>query len=167
MEGGSFALGQIQLFVSGILCQVSLFFLPLLMYLGRLIDWFQTSSPCASLAFSPQGDFLATAHTDNVAIFLWLLCLLLTLTLHRANQDYFGKVYLRPVSDVAPHVEMPHAIGIQEDEYTGDRQRADDMETENTHQTKDQLSKQLITMSRLPRTSWQSLVHIETIKVLH
>jgi len=38
---------------------------------GRLIDAFRVPSTAMSIAFSPTGDFLATAHADSVGIFLW------------------------------------------------------------------------------------------------
>ena len=38
---------------------------------GRLIDAFKTKSLATSLAFSPTGDFLATAHVDSVGVYLW------------------------------------------------------------------------------------------------
>jgi U3 small nucleolar RNA-associated protein 21 len=38
---------------------------------GRLIDIFRTASVATSVAFSPTGDFLATAHVDSVGVYLW------------------------------------------------------------------------------------------------
>jgi len=38
---------------------------------GRLVDVFRTASVATSIAFSPTGDFLATAHVDSLGIHLW------------------------------------------------------------------------------------------------
>jgi U3 small nucleolar RNA-associated protein 21 len=38
---------------------------------GRLVDAFRTASVATSIAFSPTGDFLATAHVDSVGVYLW------------------------------------------------------------------------------------------------
>ncbi len=38
---------------------------------SRLVDAFKVASIATSVAFSPTGDFLATAHVDSVGIYLW------------------------------------------------------------------------------------------------
>ena len=38
---------------------------------GKLLDWFAVDKAAVSVAFSPAGDFLATAHVDQLGIFLW------------------------------------------------------------------------------------------------
>ncbi|RUS16772.1 hypothetical protein BC937DRAFT_90825 [Endogone sp. FLAS-F59071] len=40
---------------------------------GNLVDSFKVDSVATSVTFSPTGDFLATAHVDNLGIFLWLV----------------------------------------------------------------------------------------------
>jgi hypothetical protein len=38
---------------------------------GRLIDAFRTATVATSISFSPTSDFLATAHVDSVGVYLW------------------------------------------------------------------------------------------------
>ena len=38
---------------------------------GQLIDQFATESIPTSLAFSPNGQFIATTHVDELGIYLW------------------------------------------------------------------------------------------------
>ena len=38
---------------------------------ARCIDWMVFERPCVSLAFSPGGEFLATAHVGELGISLW------------------------------------------------------------------------------------------------
>ena len=42
-----------------------------LVFILRLLDCFLVESPATSLSISPVGDFLATAHVDDVGIYLW------------------------------------------------------------------------------------------------
>ena len=41
---------------------------------SRLIDWMRFRKPVTSLAFSLEGEFLATTHTDTLAVCLWFVC---------------------------------------------------------------------------------------------
>lgn len=38
---------------------------------STMVDIFKVEDVVSSLTFSPTGDFLATAHVDNVGVFLW------------------------------------------------------------------------------------------------
>jgi WD40 repeat protein len=38
---------------------------------GHLVDAFKLTSPCTSLAFSPTGEYLATATSDSVGVDIW------------------------------------------------------------------------------------------------
>jgi len=38
----------------------------------RLIDWVSFEKPPVSLAFSPSGEYLATAHKESLGVFLWI-----------------------------------------------------------------------------------------------
>eukprot|EP00696_Hemimastix_kukwesjijk_P003618 gnl/Hemi2/14424_TR4887_c0_g1_i1.p1 gnl/Hemi2/14424_TR4887_c0_g1~~gnl/Hemi2/14424_TR4887_c0_g1_i1.p1 ORF type:complete len:937 (-),score=245.99 gnl/Hemi2/14424_TR4887_c0_g1_i1:109-2919(-) len=71
---------------------------------GRLVDWFSCKDAPVSLALSPSGDFLATAHLNQPAIFLW------------ANKTFYSNVLLRPVSGPAPTVALPAPMVVEEEE---------------------------------------------------
>lgn len=38
---------------------------------GSLVDCFRIAAAPVSVSMSPTGDFLATAHVDNLGIYLW------------------------------------------------------------------------------------------------
>ncbi|KAL1914934.1 uncharacterized protein VTP21DRAFT_7850 [Calcarisporiella thermophila] len=123
---------------------------------GYLIDAFRVESVATSVSFSPAGDFLATSHVDHVGIFLW------------ANRSQFANVPLRNLSsDEDPFsVEMPTSSGLaegEEEELVG----GVEVEGENAQlpaETIDQLSDEMITLSLLPRSKWQTLLNLEIIK---
>ncbi|KAJ1939726.1 rRNA-processing protein utp21, partial [Linderina pennispora] len=79
---------------------------------GHMVDWFRVASVPVSVAFSPSGDFLASAHMDSVGIFLW------------ANRTQFADVTLRQIrpdeADQAAMVAMPTTSGLADDESPDD-----------------------------------------------
>lgn len=72
---------------------------------GSLVDAFRTESLPTSLAFSPTGDFLATAHAGSVGVYLW------------ANKAQFSEVALRAIEegDVG-EIAMPTVQGLEDDD---------------------------------------------------
>lgn len=72
-----------------------------------MVDIFRCESIATSLSFSPTGDYLATAHVDNVGIFLW------------ANRMQFTTVSLRSITeDDVIRVALPTSSTL-EDETEG------------------------------------------------
>ena len=144
---------------------------------GSLVDAFRTESIPTSLAFSPTGDFLATAHADSVGVYLW------------ANKAQFSEVALRAIEEgEVGEIAMPTVQGLEDNDggSTGMRslptQGADLLflpsviaelegvedvgapEQKNLYLTPDQLSGELLTLSLLPRSKWQTLLNLEVIK---
>jgi U3 small nucleolar RNA-associated protein 21 len=52
-----------------------------------LIDYFEVDAAVTSLSLSPTGDFLATAHVDDIGVYLW------------SNMTLFTFVSLRPLHE--------------------------------------------------------------------
>ncbi|WWD04860.1 hypothetical protein V865_002931 [Kwoniella europaea PYCC6329] len=121
---------------------------------GRLVDAFKTASIATSVTFSPTGDFLATAHVDSVGIHLW------------ANKAQFSEVALRhiPEEEDVPEVGLPSVQGLEEDAAIEGIEDIGAPEFTDIYTTPDQLAEGLITMSLLPRSRWQTLLNLETIK---
>ncbi|KIK30971.1 hypothetical protein PISMIDRAFT_127201 [Pisolithus microcarpus 441] len=121
---------------------------------SRLIDAFRVPSMATSIAFSPTGDFLATAHVDSVGVFLW------------ANRAQFAEVGFRSVSeeDLA-EVSMPSMQGEVEDENL-EALTALTMEDKpvDVFSTPPQLDGDLVTLTLLPRSRWQTLLNLEVIE---
>lgn len=52
-----------------------------------MIDYFEVDAAVTSLSLSPTGDFLATAHVDDIGVYLW------------SNMTLFTFVSLRPLHE--------------------------------------------------------------------
>lgn len=111
---------------------------------------------------SPTGDFLTTTHVDSLGIFLW------------ANRSLFANVSIRPVdaatSEPPEVLQLPNtgqadsSVGAQEAADTAATLADEDTADQDTYKTPDQLSDELITLSRLPRSRWANLTRLEDIK---
>ncbi|KAJ1964328.1 rRNA-processing protein utp21 [Dipsacomyces acuminosporus] len=133
---------------------------------GHMVDWFRVESVPVSVAFSPTGDFLATAHMDSVGIFLW------------ANRTQFADVTLRQINpnedeepaSAAALVAMPTSAGLsngteeedQEGGEAGDEQKSKG--SSGVYLAPEQLTENMITLSSLAKSKWQTLLSLATIK---
>lgn len=65
--------------------------------LSRLVDYFMFDIPVKSMALSPTGMFLATAHVGDLGVYLW------------SNMTMFGSAVLTPLpADYEPSlIELP------------------------------------------------------------
>lgn len=123
---------------------------------GHLIDAIRLASTCTALAFSGTGEFLATAHADSVGINIW------------NNRSLFTHVPTRNISEnEIANVALPTASG------EGGRGMIDaaydqpDSETGSTDgllTTPDQLSQDILSLSLVPRSRWQTLLHLDLIR---
>lgn len=119
---------------------------------GAMIDIFKVDDVVTCLAFSPDSDFLATAHVDNVGIFLW------------SNRTQYSNVSLRSIPDDydAQVLQLPSLTGTEDSD---EEEESEEEITEEKVDTVDQLADSLITMSMEPRAKWQNLLHLDTIKL--
>ncbi|KAI9369999.1 Utp21 specific WD40 associated putative domain-containing protein [Aspergillus egyptiacus] len=122
---------------------------------GHLIDKFRVSSTCTSLAMSPTGDFLATAHADGLGIGLWSnKSLFVPVSAQNLNNDNLADATL-------PTSSGEGGVGIIEASFAPDHeQRYSDGPILPT----EQLSCEMLTLSVVPKNKWQTLVHMDLIK---
>ncbi|KAG8927888.1 hypothetical protein FRC01_006761 [Tulasnella sp. 417] len=120
---------------------------------GRLIDGFKTPSVATSVTFSPTGDFLATAHVDSVGVFLW------------ADRAQYTEVSLKSIreEDIL-EIGMPSVQGLAEDESIEAIVALTASDPQNVYSTPAQLDSELMTLTFLPRSKWQTLLNIEVIQ---
>lgn len=114
------------------------------------------------LKMSPNGDWLATAHVQGVGVNMW------------TNRAQFKNVNARIITeedeerDGIETIEMPNVAGegganIIEGALDT---KEDDNDSENLgiYNTVDQLSDDLVTLSMLPKSKFNTLTHLEAIK---
>ncbi|XP_028418818.1 WD repeat-containing protein 36-like [Dendronephthya gigantea] len=132
---------------------------------GRILDCFLVESPATSLSISPVGDFLATAHVDDVGIYLW------------ANKALYSNASIIPLpADFQPSfVDLPSAkTSFGEDDEDEDSKfiensdeetvMEEEMITDEKYKSPDQISSELITLSLLPESRWRTLLNLDVIK---
>ncbi|KAF9265570.1 Utp21-domain-containing protein [Marasmius fiardii PR-910] len=124
---------------------------------GRLVDAFKTPSVASSVSFSPTSDFLASSHVDSVGVYLW------------ANRAQFTEVSLQGISEEeVANVQLPSMQGAGEDDQ--DLDPLEPLTVDKTNSTADvfstppRLDGDLITLTLLPRSKWQTLLNIEVIQ---
>ncbi|KAJ9115237.1 hypothetical protein QFC20_001104 [Naganishia adeliensis] len=121
---------------------------------GQLVDAFRTTSISTSLTFSPTGDFLATAQVDSVGVFLW------------ANKAQFSEVALRHIDeDDITNVSMPSVHGTDDDADLEGITPVGEPEYQDIYTTPDQIAEEMMTLSLVPRSKWQTLLNLDTIRV--
>ncbi|KAI8062716.1 Utp21 specific WD40 associated putative domain-containing protein [Gongronella butleri] len=122
---------------------------------GTMVDIFKVQDVVTSLTFAPSGEFLATAHVDNVGIFLWAnRCQFTNVSLHSISED--EQVQLLSLPSLATEQSDDEGVSDDDDDAT-----AQTVDTDSQH---DQLTDKMITLSLEPRSKWQNLLHLETIK---
>ncbi|KAG7092662.1 hypothetical protein E1B28_008998 [Marasmius oreades] len=124
---------------------------------GRLVDAFKTSSVASSVSFSPTSDFLATSHVDSVGVYLW------------ANRAQFAEVSLQGISEEeVANVQLPSMQGVGEEDQDLDALQPLTVGVTNStgdvFSTPPRLDGDLITLTLLPRSKWQTLLNIEVIQ---
>ncbi|KAJ1645421.1 rRNA-processing protein utp21, partial [Coemansia asiatica] len=135
---------------------------------GHMVDWFRVESVPVSLTFSPTGDFLATAHMDSVGIYLW------------ANRTQFTEITLRQIDPSSINdrttdkgdvslVALPTSAGLansEEDveEGAGTEGIEADNKDAGVYVAAEQLTDNMVTLSSLPKSKWQTLLNLSTIK---
>ncbi|KAG0135859.1 hypothetical protein HOY82DRAFT_498741 [Tuber indicum] len=123
---------------------------------GHLIDGIRTKSIVTAMAFSGTGEFLATAHVDSVGINLW------------TNRTLFKHVPTRHLDEkdivdmTAPLASGEGGVGVIEAALSPQNDGEDG--STRTYATLDQLSSNMLTMSLVPRTRWQTLLNLDVIK---
>lgn len=131
-----------------------------------LIDQFKMSRPCISIAMSPSGDFLATAHVDFLGVYLW------------ANKSLYEHVSMRsidPETCEAREMELPNMMAYEHKFDISDamnaikleKEKCDDDEGElikTDYKSPVQINDELITMSSQSEAKWKNLLSLDVIK---
>ena len=124
---------------------------------GHLINAIRTESPCTALTFSDTGEFLVTAHADGVGINIW------------NNRTLFTHVPTRLVHEdeiidaVAPTASGENGQGMIDAAFE-DEQEEESLSMLDAPTDTDQLSRDLESLSLVPKSRWQTLLHLDVIR---
>ncbi|KAJ5550716.1 Small-subunit processome Utp21 [Penicillium sp. DV-2018c] len=122
---------------------------------GHLIDIFRVSGTCVALAMSSTGEFLATAHAGAIGISLW------------SNRSLFMPISTKNLDEnVIENVGLPATsgeggAGLIEAAFA---EVAEDDEAEGPVLSTEQLQHDMMTLSLVPKSRWQALVHLDSIR---
>jgi len=125
---------------------------------SHLIDAIRLETPCTALAFSATGEYLAAASEGELGVNIW------------TNKTMFTHVPTKQISESSiEQVAGPTASGeggeglleaAFEDETSNENEDEDDVAAPSL----DQLSADMMTLSLVPRSRWQTLLHLDLIK---
>jgi U3 small nucleolar RNA-associated protein 21 len=124
---------------------------------GHLIEALRFHSKPKSIAFSNTGEFLAIAHEDSVGIQIW------------TNRTLFTYVPTRQISSTdIVDMDAPTASGEGGQSLVEAALTTTLREEEETDEIPmpliDQLSDDLLTLSLVPKSQWQTLLHLDVIR---
>ena len=125
---------------------------------GFLISAVRLPSIATAIAFSPSGEFLATAHVGSLGIHLW------------SNRSQFRTIPIRRINEEdipslnesLPSISGREGEGVLEGAFDDDE--ASEVDEIGGSSTVEQLSEELLTMSLQPRTKMWSLLNLEAIR---
>jgi U3 small nucleolar RNA-associated protein 21 len=122
---------------------------------SHLIDAIRLEKPCKALAMSVTGEYLAATIENELGVTLW------------TNKALFKHVPTRQISEKeighvsAPTVSGENSHGMLEGAF--EEEQAEDEDTV-VAPTIEQLSAELTTLSLVPKSRWQTLLHLDLIK---
>lgn len=123
---------------------------------SHLIDAFRLERPCTALAFSGTGEYLAAAGQDELGVQIW------------TNKTLFTHVPTRQISEK----EISSIAGPTNSGEGGEGLLEAAFEDEDAAQEDDslaaldldQLSSEMMTLSLVPKSRWQTLLHLDLIR---
>jgi U3 small nucleolar RNA-associated protein 21 len=122
---------------------------------GHLIDAIRMETQCTALAFSGTGEFLATTCEGQVGVSIW------------NNKTLFTHVPTRHISEneiaeiSGPTVSGERGHGLIDGAFEDE---VEDAEDTTPSISLDQLSADMLTLSLVPKSRWQTLLHLDLIK---
>lgn len=128
---------------------------------GHLINAFRTESPCTALAFSDTGEYLATAHADGVGINIWNnRTLFIHVPTRRIREDEIVDAIAPTTSGESGQSLIAAALEKGEEDVEED---TEEINRDFHNSTIAQLDASLQTLSLVPRSRWQTLLHLDAI----
>lgn len=123
---------------------------------SHLIDAIRLEKPCKALAMSHSGEHLAATIEDQLGVTLWTnKSLFKHVPTRQISEKEIGLVSGPTASGEGSQGMLSGAFEDQEEDQDEDSAVAPDL---------DQLSSDLMTLSLVPKSRWQTLLHLDMIK---
>ncbi|XP_039138391.1 WD repeat-containing protein 36 [Dioscorea cayenensis subsp. rotundata] len=125
--------------------------------LARQIDAIRVDVPITALSLSPAMDILATSHVDQNGVYLWVNQDMFSGSSHRnsyASGENVCSVQMPSVSAKGGEAESVHTLS--DPDQIRNKRSASHFESRLPN---------LITLSLLPKSQWQSLTNLDIIKI--
>jgi len=122
---------------------------------GHLIDAMKLPGSCTAVAFSPSGEYLATALDGEVGVHIW------------TNRTLFTHVSTRQIAEnEVATMKAPTASGEGGEALidVAAEEEAQEETDETAVPIMDQLSEGITTLSLVPKSRWQTLLHLDIIR---
>lgn len=125
--------------------------------LARQIDAIQVDISITALSLSPNMDVLATTHVDQNGVYLWVNQAMFS---GAASFESYGS------GKEIVSVKMPSVSSEEGSHNDNDRAivKSQDVLDTSHFATNDQQIPDLVTLSLLPKSQWQSLINLDIIK---
>lgn len=123
---------------------------------SHLIDAIRLEKPCEALSMSSSGEYLAASVRDELGVTIW------------TNKALFKHIPARQISEkeiaivMAPAVSGEDGEGLLETAFEEGQATEDDSAV--VAPAIDQLSADMMTLSFVPKSRWQTLLHLDLIK---
>ncbi|THG00750.1 hypothetical protein TEA_025575 [Camellia sinensis var. sinensis] len=122
--------------------------------LARQIDAILVDVCITALSLSPNMDVLATTHVDQNGVYLWVNQAMFT---GASNDESYGS------GKEIVSVKLPSVSSI-EGSQDNDSDKPIITPSKVAHKSSDQQIPDLVTLSLLPKSQWQSLINLDIIK---
>lgn len=126
---------------------------------GGCIDGIRLPKVVTNLKMSPNGEYLATCHVNDVGISLW------------TNKSQFKKISTKHVEEeefsniLLPNVSGEGGSNMIEGAFDNNNGNLDDNDEHGIYISPENLNNGLITLSNNSRNKFNSIIHIESIKL--
>ncbi|KAI5080871.1 hypothetical protein GOP47_0004054 [Adiantum capillus-veneris] len=132
---------------------------------SKQLDAMRVVDPVTSLSLSPSMDMLATTHIGHNGIYLWGNRLIYTSTMDYENAGSGKRVVDKSLPTVPSAHESTENCSFIEDPTALKTEQRGLQQEEEDFTTSSQIMPQLVTLSLLPKAQWQSLLHLDIIKM--
>ncbi|KAF7806839.1 WD repeat-containing protein 36 [Senna tora] len=125
--------------------------------LARQIDAIQVDVPITALSLSPNMDILATTHADQNGVYLWVNQAMFSST---SNFDSYAS------GKEVVSIKLPSVSSIEDSQVEHSDKPMNSLKPNDApgFPIQDKQIPDLVTLSLLPKSQWQSLINLDIIK---